>query len=172
MGLYRGSAFKQFLIDRTAMGFDFEYIASEFETLYGLGLTRDEYDKTLKNCDDQIRQREDELKKEITKTSIYQQLISIREELEKAQDIALANDDLKSFSSLVNSKLKSLEVLIKAIDTTRKKENTNVLILQQNNYLALSQLEKDGIIEIKNPNIAKELFGVNDAKQLPGSDDD
>ena len=157
--IYRGKAFKQFLIDRYAMGFEPAAICQEFESQMGLPITESEVDTILKGCSGEIREREEELIAELKSQNVVGALLSIKKELSEVAALAKAEKDYKTFSQLANSSMKSLEVLIGMTEKFRQHENTKKMVAIQNNYYAIEVLVKDGLIEVKNEKRLKEILG-------------
>jgi len=162
--LYKGSAFKQFLIDRVAMGFDSLAIRQEFESVMKLPITENEIDIILKGCEPEIKQREQELIHELRSQNVIGALLSIKTELAEVAALAKADKDYKTFAQLANSSMKSLEVIISMTEKFRNAENTKNLTAVQNNYYAIEVLVKDGLIEVKNESKLKEILGVTEDK--------
>lgn len=162
--LYKGSAFKQFLIDRVAMGFDTLAIRQEFESVMKLPITENEIEIILKGCEPEIKQREQELVAELRSQNVIGALLSIKTELAEVAALAKADKDYKTFAQLANSSMKSLEVIISMTEKFRNSENTKNLTAVQNNYYAIEVLVKDGLIEVKNESKLKEILGMADDK--------
>lgn len=162
MTLYRGEVFKTFLIDRAAMGFDFAAIKGEFDQLYGIPLKEADYESLLATEDDAVRAREKELMDEMKSQNTFQQIRAIKDQLEEARDIALANQDLKTYASLTQASLKSIEVTLRGLEVLQKKDAATITLVQINNYGALGALARDGIITINKEPELKKLFGVKE----------
>ena len=162
MAIYRGKAFKQFLIDRYAMGFQPAAICQDFEVQQGVPITEAEVEGILKGCEPEIRQREDELLTELRSQNVVGALLSIKQELAEVAALAKADKDYKTFAQLANSSMKSLEVLIGMTEKFRQHENTKKLVAVQNNYYAIEVLVKDGLIEVKDEKKLKEIMGATD----------
>jgi hypothetical protein len=160
MPLYKGKAFKQFLIDRCAMGFQPEQICQEFESQMGLPITESEINTILKGCEPEIREREEELINELRSQNVIGALLSIKRELAEVASLAKADKDYKTFSQLANSSMKSLEVIISMTEKFRQHENSKKLTAIQNNYYAIEVLVKDGLIEVKDEKKLKEIMGA------------
>jgi len=162
MPLYRGTAFRQFLIDRYAMGFEPAAICHEFGSQMGIPITESEIEAILKGCEPEIRAREDELVKELKSQNVVGALLSIKAELAEVAALAKADKDYKTFAQLSNSSMKSLEVLIGMTEKFRQHEDTKKLVAVQNNYYAIEVLVKDGLIEVKDEKKLKEIMGATD----------
>jgi hypothetical protein len=162
MPLYQGKAFKQFLIDRYAMGFEPAQICQEFQTQMGLPITEAECETILKGCAADIQAREAELIKELQSQNVIGALLSIKQELSEVAALAKADKDYKTFAQLANSSMKSLEVIISMTEKFRQHEDTKKLVAVQNNYYAIEVLVKDGLIEVKNEAKLKEIMGATD----------
>lgn len=167
MPVYQGKAFKQFLIDRYAMGFSPSQICEEFEMAMGIPVNEAEVETILKGCNMEIMAREQELIAELKSQNVISSLISIKRELAEAASIAKAERDFKTFAQLANSSMKSLEVIISMTEKFRKQEDTKKMTAIQNNYYAIEVLVKDGLIEVKDEPKLKEILGV--PVQLPPS---
>lgn len=160
--MYRGKAFKQFLIDRYAMGFEPDAIRQEFEALMGLPVSEAEVFTILKGCDSEIRAREEELLNELRSKNVVSALLAIKEELAEVAQLAKAEKDYKTFAQLANSSMKSLEVLISMTEKFKNKEEGKKLVAVQNNYYAIEVLEKDGLIKVVEPAKLRQILGVPD----------
>lgn len=160
--IYRGDNFRKFLIDRYAMGFDYDMIAKEFEELHGITISTKDVGTILEKADGEIKAREQEINEIYSSTNLFAQLDGIRRELNKVRERALDRDDLRSYAQLTNSSLKAVELLLKAVDGFRKREEQKVLLVQQNNYYAIELLEKDGIIKIVDTSKLKRLMGADE----------
>ena len=159
MPIYRGKAFKQFLVDRYAMGFESHAICQEFEKQMGLPISESEVDAILKGCSDEIRRREDELIVELKSQNVVGALLQIKRELVEVAALAKADKDYKTFAQLSNSSMKSLEVIIGMTEKFRKHEHTKEKVAVQNNYYAIEVLVKDGLIEVKDEVRLKKILG-------------
>jgi len=162
MPIYKGKAFKQFLIDRYAMGFEPLAICQDFENQMGIQITETEVETILKGCEPEIRAREDELLVELRSQNVIGALLSIKAELAEVAALAKADKDYKTFAQLSNSSMKSLEVLIGMTEKFRQHENTKKITAVQNNYYAIEVLVKDGLIEVKDEKKLKEIMGATD----------
>jgi hypothetical protein len=158
--IYRGKAFKQFLIDRYAMGFEPSSICQEFEKQMGIPISEAEVEAILKGCAPEIQQREDELIKELRSQNVIGALLKIKQELTEVAALAKADKDYKTFAQLSNSSMKSLEVIIGMTEKFRQHENTKKSVMIQNNYYAIEVLEKDGLIEVKDAKKLRKILGV------------
>jgi len=158
MPIYQGKAYKQFLVDRYAMGFDPVAIAQEFEKTMGVPITEQEIEQILKGCENEIRAREDELYKELKSQNVISALLSIRDELGEVASLAKAEKDYKTFAQLSNSSMKSIEVIISMTEKFRDREKTKHISAVQNNYYAIEVLVKDGLIEVKDEEKLKKIF--------------
>jgi hypothetical protein len=158
--IYKGNAFKQFLIDRYAMGFEPVAICQEFEAQMGIPISEAEVESILKGCSNEIQAREDELIAELKSQNVVGALLSIKAELAEVASLARADKDYKTFAQLANSSMKSLEVLIGMTEKFRQHENTKKLVAVQNNYYAIEVLVKDGLIEVKDERKLKSILGV------------
>ena len=144
------------------MGFEPLAICQEFESQMGLPITETEIETILKGCEPEIRDREDELVKELKSQNVIGALLSIKEELAEVASLAKADKDYKTFAQLSNSSMKSLEVLIGMTEKFRQHEDTKKLVAVQNNYYAIEVLVKDGLIEVRDEKKLKEILGVVD----------
>jgi len=162
MPIYKGTAFKQFLIDRYAMGFETDQIRQEFETQMGIPISESEVDAILKGCEPEIRERENELITELKSQNVIGALLSIKQELAEVAALAKADKDYKTFAQLSNSSMKSLEVIIGMTEKFRQHENQKKITAVQNNYYAIEVLVKDGLIEVKDEKKLKEIMGATD----------
>jgi len=164
MPLYKGNAFKKFLVDRYAMGFQPMQICQEFESSMDVPITEEEVEAILKGCDADIRIREAELIKELRSQNLIGALLGIKGELAEVAALAKADKDYKTFAQLSNSSMKSLEVIISMTEKFRQNENQKKVVAVQNNYYAIEVLVKDGLIEVKNERKLKEILGVVDVE--------
>lgn len=161
MPLYQGKAFKQFLIDRYAMGFEPSAICQEFEVLMGVPISLAEVETILKGSEPEIRAREDEINAELRSQNVIGALISIKRELAEVSALAKADQDYKTFAQLANSSMKSLEVIINMTEKFRHKDQEKKITAVQNNYYAIEVLVKDGLIEVKDEKKLKEILGAD-----------
>ena len=168
MSLYCGTAYKQFLIDRYAMGFEPLAICQEFETQMGIPITESEVEGILKGCSAEIQAREEELIKELRSQNVLGSLLSIKQQLSEVAELAKSDGDNKTFAQLSNSSMKSLEVIISMTQKFRQHEDSRKITAVQNNYYAIEVLVKDGLIEVKDEKKLKEILGsseiIEDAK--------
>jgi hypothetical protein len=162
MPIYQGKAFKQFLIDRYAMGFEPAQICQEFERQMGVPVSESEVETILKGCAPEIQERERELVAELRSQNVMGALLKIKEELAEVASLAKADKDYRTFAQLANSSMKSLEVIISMTEKFRQRENTKKLVAVQNNYYAIEVLVKDGLIEVKDEKKLKEIMGATD----------
>ena len=159
MPIYKGKAFKQFLIDRYAMGFQASQITQEFESIMGVPVSESEIGTILRGSEPEIRKREAELLQELISQNVISTLISIKKELSEVAKLARENKDYRTFAQLANSSMKSLEVIISVTEKFKQGENTKKVTAIQNNYYAIEVLVKDGLIEVKNEKKLKRILG-------------
>jgi len=158
--LYKGDNFRQFLIDRYAMGFNFFVIASEFESIHGIPLNKKDAKKILEESEEEIIQREIELKKVYSDRSVLGQIMEIKGRLLNALDLVEDEGDFRTFASISNTLIKSIEFLAKSVELLESRQDKRGSVAKTDNYLALEHLEKEGIIEIKQKDKLKGLLGV------------
>jgi len=159
--LYKGSAFRRFLIDRFAMGFDTDHIRQEFKASQGVEINDKDIDGILgPDSENDIKVREQELLAELSSTNFFEALNRIKTELESVRQIALDERDLKAYAQLTNSMLKSVEVLVATSDAFKRKFDDQQAIQTQNNFYVLNVLQKDGLIDIKDEKKLRELWGI------------
>lgn len=153
----------EFLIDRFAMGLDFEYIAAEFEALYGLPLTKDDADKILEqtaNYEDRIKQRELEIREYFSSRNFLLQLSYFNNIVRQRLDEAVASNRSKDIISYLTLLAKSIDTFHRALDSFKKKEEQKIELIQQNNYYIFEEMQKDGIITILDKKKAKRMLGA------------
>ena len=168
MEIYRGRAYKQWLIDRFACGLDKETIKASFKNTFDYEITDSEMDNMLKNEEDKIKQREKELLEQL-KEEASNELLELERLLKDAKP---ALEELKSegnyrvYSQMMNSTLKALELIAKIKGNI--KDNTEVTInqavIQQENFEAMCELEEDGIIVIKDKKKLKKMLNIDDLR--------
>ena len=156
--MYRGSAFKQFLIDRLAMGFENKPICEEFEKIMGIPITEAEIETIVVSAADDIKLREQELLHELLSQNTFSALYDIRRQLDEVRQEARASGDLKTYAQLTNSSLKSVEVLIGLTERFKSRQEQQAAIGTQNNILVLNMLEKDGALKIIDVERVKRLL--------------
>lgn len=167
MTLYKGSAFRKFLIDRYAMGFTTDTILQEFKSSQGIDITEKEIEDIIgPDSEDEIKEREHELLKELSSGNFFSALNDIKLELQAVRQMALEDKDLKSYAQLTNTMLKSIDSLIITSGAFRKKFEDQSMLQTQNNYYVLNVLQKDGLIRIVDEEKLRSLWGLrgeNDA---------
>lgn len=168
MKIYRGNAYKQWLIDRFACGFDRDTIKESFELEFDIEISDVELDNMLESEDEAIREREEELKQAIKKESlsVILRLEGLLKDLEPALKELRDNGHYKIYAQLLAPTLKALEMIAKIKGNI--KENTeitvNTAVVQRENYEAMQVLEEDGIIVIKEKDKLKKMLNIEDLK--------
>lgn len=164
MPIYRGTAFKKYLIDRYAMGFDPERIAEEFERDQKIPISQKEVESLLGGCEKEIIEREQELLKELTSKNLFSALSTIKEQLDDVRELVKSDGDYKTYAQLTNSSIKSLEVIMQSTENFKKRQETARLVAVQNNYYAIQILEKDGLIKVVDEPRLREILGAEEVK--------
>lgn len=161
MTLYKGSAFRKFLLDRYAMGFTTETIVQEFKSTQGIDITEKEIEDILgPDSEEEIKAREQELLQELSSGNFFTALQDIKRELQTVREFALKEKDLKSYAQLTNTMLKSIDSLISTSGAFKKKFEDQSMLQTQNNYYVLNVLQQDGLIKIIDENKLRSLWGV------------
>jgi len=166
--IYKGRAYKQWLIDRFASGFERKTIKEAFLKEFDFEISDVEIDNLLKNEEDRIKAREAELIIEIKKESLS--VILRLEKLLKDLQPVLKNlkdeKNYKVYAQLLAPTLKALEMIAKIKGNI--KDNTeitvNTAVIQKENYDALVELAKDGVIEIKEDAKLRKMLEIEDLK--------
>ena len=158
MPLYTGKAFKEFLIDRYAMGFDYRTISEEFEKAMGLHVTEEEIEKILTGCETEIKLREEVLLQELLSKNTFSSLYEIKQQLDEVRKQARDAKDFKTYAQLTNSAIKSVEVLIGMTERFKAKQSEQKSIGTQNNILVLQLLEKEGALKVIDIDKVKKLL--------------
>lgn len=162
MPVYRGSAIKNFLIDRAALGLNNDAISSEFEATTGMKLTSEEIDEILKYAEDDIKQRESELQEELSSTNFIRMLYEVKDSLNTVRKAAKEEGDYKTYAQLTSTLLHSVDMLIGVSENFKKKIDVKAITMVQNNFFVLETLEKDGIIKIQDKDKLKAIWGFKE----------
>ena len=162
MPLYKGKVFKQFLVDRYAMGFDFKAISEEFERLMGLHVSEAEIEKILEGSDADVKLREEELLQELLSQNTFSSLYNIKSQLDEVRQQAKDARDFKTYAQLTNTAIHNVEVLIGMTEKFKERQGQQKAIGTQNNILVLQYLEKDGALKIIDVDKVKRLLEAGD----------
>jgi hypothetical protein len=161
--LYKGNVFRKYLIDRCAMGFTSESIIAEFKAAQGADITEAEIEKILQGAEEEIKKREQELMHEFSSSNFLVNLNTIRDQLTEVRQKALEKNDFKSYAQLTNSLLKAVETLISVSESFKNKLSVNQRQVTTNNFLVLTVLEKDGLIQIPNRDKFIKALGLSES---------
>lgn len=163
--LYKGSVLKKYLIDRYAMGISDEAIKAEFLASQGEELKDEDIRAIMKDCEPEVRAREEELIRELSSSNFLISLNQVRQQLMEVRELALEKKDFKSYAQLSNSLLKSIDSLIGVSESFKLRNADSQRITTQNNYLVLTVLEKDGLISIPNREKFLKALGMTELKE-------
>lgn len=172
--LYSGSVIHRFVCDRIALGLSDDELCAEFNALFGVPLSPGDVDRLRGDSEFnvQLQLRRNELSEFVRSSSFLERLVSLDLEIKEARETALTKKDIRTYVRLIDSALKSLELFLKTIKSFERKDAPqNVVVLQQNNFLALSELERDGLISIHDRSSLKRLFNVSDDSKEAALDD-
>jgi len=158
MPVYSGNAFKQFVIDRLALGFSTSQIKAEFERTQKLEIDESEISVIVHGCDDDIKRRESELIQELRSQDLVSSLHKIKDQLDEAREIARKDGDLKTYASLTNTSLKNIEILISLVENLKRKSEIQIVSIAQNNLYTIQVLEDDGILKVLDHDKLKNIF--------------
>jgi len=139
-----------FIIDRVACGFNYEMVRGEFETNFKIELTKEDYNKYINKYEAQIKERYTAVREEIYNSGAYHKLLDISDTLYK--QIKTNEGTPKEISTLaatLRGYLESMSKLGNAQNVTK--------IKQQNNFVVLKTLERDGLISINDDKKVKYL---------------
>ena len=159
MPIYKGTAFKQFLIDRCAMGFDNQAIREEFLKIQGLPITDEEIDKILEGCEPDIRARESELLRELMSQNAFTALYDIKIQLDEVRQEVKDSGDYKTYAQLTNTAIESVKSLLAMTEKFKQKQANSKAIGTQNNILVLQVLEKEGALKLLDMDKVQKLIG-------------
>lgn len=156
--VYCGSIMRDFIVDRLALGESSEGICAEYVSLFGAVLSPGVVESVSSSEEEAIRAREGEYRLLFSSTSFVGELREMLEELKGAKRDALAQGDLRGYSQIASSLIRSLELFMKSVDAwggrfSNKKSSV------VNNYVVLVDLEKMGLLKIENAGKLRELFG-------------
>lgn len=136
------SSLLYWMIDRLACGFPYEVLAGEAKSLFGQEPTEAEYAQFKEKYSEEITKRNEEMKQSIRDSNTYSKLIKVSDKL---YDLLNSNDfSPKDFSAIASTLKGYIETISKLDQSTGK----NVAIKQQNNFLILKGLQREGLIEI------------------------
>jgi hypothetical protein len=173
--VYTGRALDEFIIDRAALGFDTDSIISEYKSLHGtipLGFDKDFILQKMKEHEAAIRKRELQLIQLYSNSNLLARLDTLQSELERVKGEALERNDLRTYALLASQLLKSLELFAKSVKHFQDEEKeVRTQLSQQNNYYLFVDLQKHGLIDIKNVEELKKIVGCTDEEPEPGSVD-
>jgi hypothetical protein len=165
MTLYKGSVYKQFVIDRLAMGYSHQAICEMFEALYGDKITVEFISEVSAGCEDEIKAREKELLEELSKNSvsIEGRLESLYGEVKEVLEELKENKQWKQYASVLQGLLKNIELLAKSLGRlhTDNTHETKILV-QKNNYRAIMLMADDGVLSVKDRQKLKRLLGIEE----------
>jgi hypothetical protein len=158
VSLYIGPVYEFFLVDRAAMGFPPEMIQEEFKAAYGTTISLEQIDSILTPCQDRIREREQEILKEMKESSVLGRLETT---YRKIAENLYSEEDPKTLSMLAREARGLLEAIAKVTGQVKEQEIKvdKVLILQQN-YTALEELEQMELISIADRDKLKRKMGL------------
>jgi len=159
MPMYKGTTFKDFLIDRYAMGFNNQAIREEFLQTQGLPITDEEMEKILEGCEPAIRARESELLKELMSKNVFTALYEIKTQLDEVRQEARDAGDFKTYAQLTNSAMESIKSLIATTEKFKQKAAADSQIHTQNNILVINVLEEEGALKILDKEKLVKLIG-------------
>lgn len=154
---YSSSLIIDYLVDRTALGFDFEFIRQEFELIFTSSINRNEYEELLIGKEEVVKERRREIYRSLISQNIYSTLLNLKSEIEDAKTRAMESEDFRSYVGLINTLLKVLELLMKSIESFKKTELDRIRSSSANNLSAIRFLEAEGIITIKDHEKLKRL---------------
>ncbi len=138
-----------FIIDRAAVGYGYDMIRGEFESNFGIPLSRDSYENYLIKYHKEIEARRLELREMVYNSGAYSKLINISDTLYELIKKGGAPKEIASLAATLRGYLETMSNL-------GSKREVNV-IKQQNNFLIFKDLESEGVIQIKNPKKLKYL---------------
>lgn len=113
--IYKGNRLKNFFIDRYALGLPFDSVAKEFFDLYDMSVSEDEVVEILKDCGEEIKRREEELRSMDQEAfgGLAARLNRLLREIEEVTSDARRDKDYRVFAQLMGPLLKGLEFLAK-----------------------------------------------------------
>lgn len=129
-----------YVIDRLACDYNYETVRNEFEHYFKIPLSIEDYNHYKTKYSKEITARRDEIRELIYKSGAYSKLIDVSNRL---YDLVLSGGSPKEISSVaatLRGYLESMQSLGRAVQPPA--------IKQQNNFLVLKSLEKDGLISI------------------------
>lgn len=162
--LYVGSVYKNFIVDRLAMGYPVEVIAELFKETYGDFLDVSFILEVKGKNVDLIKERERELFEDLEKNSVSveSRLESLYSEVRGVLDELKEKKQWKQYSSVLSGLLRNIELIAKSLGRYENKGKGNVNV-QLNNYNAIVLLEKNGVISLKDKKKLKKLLGIEEA---------
>lgn len=145
------SLIEVFMIDRHAIGMNYEVAAIEFYKFFQLDLSEYEYKQFAIKYADKIENRKKEMREFIYSSGTFGKLLDISDILYKT--IKSTDSTPREVSALAATLRGYLDVLS---NLGLKKEP--VQVKTQNNFIILQTLARDGVIEIKNEKQLKYLL--------------
>jgi hypothetical protein len=147
-----------FLVDRFACGYSYELMSSEYRKFFDVDLTEFEFESYKNKYAEAIDKRKADLREYIYKSGTYSKLLDIADVLYTSAKSNESNPkELASLAATLRGYLDTLNQLGIKKDVQQ--------IKQQNNFIILKSLERDGLIKITDEKQVKYLVdGVVDAE--------
>lgn len=154
------SVIKIFLIDRFAINTPYELMRTEYESFFNLNLTKPAYDDYRQKFSSEIQARQEQIKELIYSSGTYAKLLDITNILyNKVREGQDSPKELSTLAATLRGYLDTLNQMSNRKDVTEVK--------QQNNYIILQTLAREGLIEIKNADRLKYLVDGDSYENEP-----
>jgi hypothetical protein len=142
---------KVFLVDRLAVNTPYELLSTEYESFFNLKLSRQAYDECKNKYIKEIQTRQDEIREFIYSSGTYAKLLNITDILyNKVKEGQDSPKELSTLAATLRGYLDTLNQMSTRRDVTEVK--------QQNNFIILQTLAREGLIEIKDERQLKYLI--------------
>ena len=160
--VYSGTVIDKFIIDRAALGLEPESIRDEYCALFQYSpttLTLEFIKGKIKEHEQAIQTREKMFIEMFSSSNFMTRLENLQREVNEVKTQALEKRDLRTYALLTGQLIKALELFMKSVDHFKEAEQKHLTLIQQNNYFVFEDLQKHGLIDIKNESELKRIFG-------------
>lgn len=160
--LYKGNTLAKYVVDRVAVDMSFDtirlQIARDFD---GQELSEDLYHTILEDNKDALEKRRDEIRAEIERQNPVN---IVFEAVQKLREVSLNSNDPKDISAGLSTLRGYLEMLMKKVGD-KPKERPSGIYVQQNFMMSLEDMQKRGLLEIKDRSKLLEFVGVTEEEE-------
>ena len=162
--LYRGRLYKDWLVDRYALGLPDEVVMRQFEKTFDQKISLSDIREILSSCQEEIQKRERDLLNAYASSStndlkgmMYDLVVEIKGMLEKARHA----QNVKEYTMLCVPLITALKEASKELERMQRVADASKDVSSGGEMLeSIMFLQSEGVVEIKNDQALKRLLGV------------